>query len=46
MPSTLELRLGEGAGAMLAMGIIEGALCTHREMLTFAEAGISERTDE
>ena len=42
----LELRLGEGTGAALAMGIIEGALRTHREMLTFAEAGVSERTDE
>ncbi len=42
----LELRLGEGTGAVLAMGIIEGALCTHREMLTFAEAGVSTRTDE
>ena len=42
----LELRLGEGTGATLAMSIIEGALCTHREMLTFAEAGVSERTDE
>jgi nicotinate-nucleotide--dimethylbenzimidazole phosphoribosyltransferase len=42
----LELRLGEGTGATLAMSIIEGALCTHREMLTFAEAGVSERSDE
>lgn len=42
----LELRLGEGTGATLAMSIIEGALRTHREMLTFAEAGVSERTDE
>ena len=42
----LELRLGEGTGAVLAMSIIEGALRTHREMLTFAEAGVSERTDE
>ncbi len=42
----LELRLGEGTGAVLAMGIIEGALHTHREMLTFAEAGVSTRTDE
>lgn len=42
----LELRLGEGTGAALAMGIIEGALRTHREMLTFAEAGVSERADE
>jgi nicotinate-nucleotide--dimethylbenzimidazole phosphoribosyltransferase len=42
----LGLRLGEGTGAVLAMGIIEGALHTHREMLTFAEAGVSTRTDE
>ena len=42
----LGLRLGEGTGAVLAMGIIEGALRTHREMLTFAEAGVSTRTDE
>ncbi len=42
----LDLRLGEGTGAVLAMGIIEGALHTHREMLTFAEAGVSTRTDE
>ena len=42
----LDLRLGEGTGAVLAMGIIEGALRTHHEMLTFAEAGVSTRTDE
>jgi nicotinate-nucleotide--dimethylbenzimidazole phosphoribosyltransferase len=42
----LDLRLGEGTGAALAMNIIEGALRTHCEMLTFAEAGVSERTDE
>ncbi len=42
----LDLRLGEGTGAVLAMGIIEGALHMHREMLTFAEAGVSTRTDE
>lgn len=38
---TLHLRLGEGTGAALAMNIIEGALHAHREMLTFAEAGVS-----
>jgi nicotinate-nucleotide--dimethylbenzimidazole phosphoribosyltransferase len=38
---TLDLRLGEGTGAVLAMNIIEGALHAHREMLTFAEAGVS-----
>ena len=42
----LGLRLGEGTGAVLAMGIIEGALHTHREMLTFTEAGVSTRDDD
>lgn len=41
----LELRLGEGTGAALAMGIISAALRTHREMATFAEAGVSEREE-
>jgi nicotinate-nucleotide--dimethylbenzimidazole phosphoribosyltransferase len=41
----LQLRLGEGTGAVLAMHIIEGALRTHREMATFAEAGVSDRED-
>jgi nicotinate-nucleotide--dimethylbenzimidazole phosphoribosyltransferase len=37
----LQLRLGEGTGAILAMSIIEAALHAHREMATFAEAGVS-----
>ena len=41
----LQLRLGEGTGAVLAMHIIEGALRTHREMATFAEAGVSNREE-
>jgi len=41
----LDLRLGEGTGAALAMGIIEGALATHRQMATFAEAGVSEKEE-
>ncbi len=41
----LSLRLGEGTGAVLAMGIIEAALRTHNEMLTFAEAGVSNREE-
>ncbi len=40
----LELRLGEGTGAALAMGLIEAALCGLREIRTFAEAGVSEET--
>jgi nicotinate-nucleotide--dimethylbenzimidazole phosphoribosyltransferase len=41
----LDLRLGEGTGAALAMGIIDGALVAHRQMATFAEAGVSEREE-
>ncbi|MEM8593144.1 MAG: nicotinate-nucleotide--dimethylbenzimidazole phosphoribosyltransferase [Pseudomonadota bacterium] len=36
------LRLGEGSGAALALGIIKGALACHSGMATFAEAGVSE----
>jgi len=39
----LELRLGEGTGAALAMCIVEGALRTHAEMATFAEARVSNK---
>ncbi len=41
----LELRLGEGTGAVLAMHIIEAALRTHGEMATFAEASVSNRQE-
>lgn len=41
----LDLRLGEGTGAALAMGIIDGALAAHRQMATFTEAGVSERDE-
>ena len=41
----LELRLGEGTGAVLATNIIDAALLVHREMATFAEAGVSEKED-
>ncbi len=37
----LDLRLGEGTGAALAMMIVEGALKIYREMATFSEAGVS-----
>jgi len=36
----LGMRLGEGTGAALAMGVIEGAVRIFREMLTFEEAGV------
>jgi nicotinate-nucleotide--dimethylbenzimidazole phosphoribosyltransferase len=42
----LDLRLGEGTGAVLAMGIIDGALAAHNQMATFAEAGVSEREED
>ncbi len=38
----LNLRLGEGTGAVLAMLLIEGALKIYEEMATFEEAGISD----
>jgi nicotinate-nucleotide--dimethylbenzimidazole phosphoribosyltransferase len=37
----LGMRLGEGTGAALAMGILEGAVKVFREMLTFGEAGVT-----
>ncbi len=42
----LGLRLGEGTGGALAMTLIEGGLRVMREVLTFAEAGVSEGSDQ
>jgi nicotinate-nucleotide--dimethylbenzimidazole phosphoribosyltransferase len=39
----LGLRLGEGTGAALAMGVIEAATRIFREVLTFEEAGVTNR---
>lgn len=39
----LNMRLGEGTGAVLAMGLVEAACKILDEMATFAEAGVSER---
>ncbi len=38
---SLDMRLGEGTGAVLAMPVIESALCLYNEMATFASAGVS-----
>lgn len=38
----LGMRLGEGTGAALSMGIIQGAVKMFREMLTFDEANVSK----
>jgi len=37
----LRMRLGEGTGAALAIGILKGAVACHSRMATFAEAGVS-----
>ena len=37
----LNMRLGEGTGAVLAMNIVEAAVAVLTEMATFAEAGVS-----
>ena len=39
----LGMRLGEGTGGALAMGIMEGALRVFNEVLTFAEAGVTDK---
>ncbi|SPF48486.1 nicotinate-nucleotide dimethylbenzimidazole-P phophoribosyl transferase [Syntrophobacter sp. SbD1] len=38
----LRMRLGEGTGAALAMGVIEGAVRVFKEVLTFEDAGVSK----
>lgn len=39
---SLEMRLGEGSGAALAMAIVQGALACHSGMATFEEAGVAD----
>lgn len=41
----LQMRLGEGSGAAVAVPILQAALRLHAEMATFAEAGVSEKHD-
>jgi nicotinate-nucleotide--dimethylbenzimidazole phosphoribosyltransferase len=38
----LDLRLGEGSGAALAIQVLKGALACHSGMASFAEAGVSD----
>jgi nicotinate-nucleotide--dimethylbenzimidazole phosphoribosyltransferase len=40
----LGMRLGEGTGAALGIGLLRAALACYREMATFKEAGVSERS--
>ena len=39
----LGMRLGEGSGAALAMGLIKTAAACHRDMATFEQAGVSRK---
>ncbi|MCE9672254.1 nicotinate-nucleotide--dimethylbenzimidazole phosphoribosyltransferase [Myxococcus stipitatus] len=40
----LNLRLGEGTGAVLAMGLLDSSLRILHEMATFSSAGVAEKT--
>jgi nicotinate-nucleotide--dimethylbenzimidazole phosphoribosyltransferase len=42
---TLQLRLGEGTGAALGLGLLEAGCKIYREMATFAEAGVSDQPE-
>lgn len=37
----LDMRLGEGSGAAIAMNVVEAAVYMNREMITFEESGIN-----
>jgi nicotinate-nucleotide--dimethylbenzimidazole phosphoribosyltransferase len=39
---TLDMALGEGTGAALALSVLRAALACHNGMATFAEAGVSD----
>lgn len=39
----LDMRLGEGSGAALAVNVLKAAVACHTGMATFAEAGVSEK---
>lgn len=39
---SLGMRLGEGTGGALAIGILKGAVACHSGMATFAEAGVTD----
>jgi len=41
----LNMRLGEASGAAVALGIVRAALATHNGMASFADAGVSEKSD-
>jgi len=42
----MDMRLGEGTGAVLALPLLEAAVKIINEMATFAEAGVSNKDKE
>jgi nicotinate-nucleotide--dimethylbenzimidazole phosphoribosyltransferase len=40
----LDLRLGEGTGAVLGLALLEASFKIYQEMATFAEAGVAEKS--
>ncbi len=40
---SLSMRLGEGSGAAVALGIVQSAIVTHAGMASFTEAGVSDQ---
>ena len=42
----LEMRLGEGSGAAMAVSIIKHAIALHNHMATFEQAGVAEKNSE
>jgi nicotinate-nucleotide--dimethylbenzimidazole phosphoribosyltransferase len=41
----LNMRLGEGSGAVLAFSVVEAAVRVYNEMATFASAGVSQKVE-
>jgi nicotinate-nucleotide--dimethylbenzimidazole phosphoribosyltransferase len=39
----LDMRLGEGSGAALAVSVLQNACLLHREMATFVDAGVTDK---
>jgi len=42
----LKMRLGEGTGAALGISLAEASVKILKEMLTFSEAGVSDKDGE
>ena len=40
------MRLGEGSGAAVALGVVKSAVACHTGMATFADAGVSGKDAE